>query len=273
MHSSIQITFFFLKYCYHGVKNFSEVGKCVYFCSQITTRMKPTQFLLLLVVTLAFASCQREMRSTHHCIVTDNYSLSVSGKRLFLGRQVAAVPKDTMQMFGDTVLLHEEVTSMAIALEDLSQGWYNSRERYLGKGYYVLNLELIHHLGSNHEQNFSDVLANLRDWGYISIDTIRRHHLAVVRKGTPLADYGEKMSYGTKSYNIDLPKELLADSVGETTLGEWLDGWMESILSTDNELFTFLATHGYDTVQTSPQSVQVYPSASRRYKPIWLLGL
>ena len=65
----------------------------------------------------------------------------------------------------------------------------------------------------------------------------------------------------------------MADSVGETTLGEWLDGWMESILSTDNELFSFLASHGYDTVQTSPQSVQVYPSASRRYKPIWLLGL
>ena len=245
----------------------------MYFCSQITTRMKPTRFLMILVATLAFAGCQREMRPTHHRIVTDGYSLSVSGKRLFLGRQVAAVPKDTMQMFGDTVSLHDEVTSMAITLEYLSQGWYNSRERYLGKGYYVLNLELIHHLGSNHEQNFSDVLANLRDWGYINIDTIRWHYLTVVRMGTALADYGEKISYGTKPYNIDIPKELLADSVGETTLGEWLGGWMESILSTDNELFSFLASHGYDTVQTSPQTVQVYPSASRRYKPIWLLGL
>ena len=65
----------------------------------------------------------------------------------------------------------------------------------------------------------------------------------------------------------------MADSVRKTTLREWLDGWMESILSTDNELFAFLASYGYDTIQTSPQTIQIYPTAARRYKPIWLQGL
>lgn len=65
----------------------------------------------------------------------------------------------------------------------------------------------------------------------------------------------------------------MADSVRKTTLREWLDGWMESILSTDNELFAFLASYGYDTIQTSPQTNQIYPTAARRYKPIWLRGL
>lgn len=229
--------------------------------------------LLLFAVAMALVGCGRVRQKTYHHVETDGYTLTVSGQRLLTNEQVAAVPKDTAQMFGDTVLLHDEVTSMAIKLEWLSQGVYTTSERYLGKGYYLLNLELIHRPGSNYEQNFSDVLANLRDWGYIKIDTIRWHYLAVVRKGTALADYGEKMSYGTMPYNMDVPKELLADSVGETTLGEWLDGWMESILGTHNELFSFLRSHGYDTVQTSPQTLQVYPSAARRYKPIWLLGL
>ena len=133
---------------------------------------------------------------------------------------------------------------------------------------YVLKLELIHHAESDYDSNCSAALAKLLDWGYIKIDTIRWHHLAVVRKGTAFGDYGEKKSYGTKPYNIDIPKGLLADSVGETTLGEWLDGWMESILSTDNELFSFLATHGYDTVQTPPQpprSIPQQPVATNQY--------
>ena len=52
-----------------------------------------------------------------------------------------------------------------------------------------------------------------------------------------------------------------------------VNDWMESVLSTDNELLSFLVSHGYDTVRTSPQTIQIYPTAARRYKPVWLLGL
>lgn len=171
--------------------------------------------------------------------------------------------------------MNDDVSSVALRLEELSRGIYSYSsysERFHGKVNYVLKLELIHHAESDYDSNCSAALAKLLDWGYIKIDTIRWHHLAVVRKGTAFGDYGEKKSYGTKPYNIDIPKGLLADSVGETTLGEWLDVWMESILSTDNELFSFLATHGYDTVQTPP-TPQIHPTAARRYKPICLLGL
>lgn len=239
----------------------------------IFKKMNWVRVLLLFAVAVALIGCGRIRQKTFHHVETDEYTLAVSGQRLLTDGQVAAVPRDTARWFGDTVRLNDDVTSVALRLEELSHGTYSFSERYHGKGNYVLRLELIHHAGSEHEANCSAALAKLRDWGYINIDTIRWHHLAVVRQGTALADYGEKKSYGTKPYDIYLPKELMADSVGETTLGEWLDGWMESILSTDNELFSFLASHGYDTVQTSPQSVQVYPSAARRYKPIWLLGL
>lgn len=231
------------------------------------------RLLIVLSAMLLLIGCHREMRTTRHSIETDSYKLTVRGQRLLTKKQVAAVPTDTARWFGDTVRLNDDVTSVALRLEELSDGTYSYSERYHGKGNYVLNLELIHHAESNHDSNCSAALSKLRDWGYIKIDTIRWHHLAVVRKGTALADYGEKMSYWTKPYDIDIPKELLVDSVGETTLDEWLDGWMESILSTDNELFSFLANHGYDTVQTSPQTVQVYLSATPRYKPIWLLGI
>ena len=234
--------------------------------------MMQMRLLIVLAVVLLLAGCHREMRTTRHSIETDGYKLTVSGQRLLSKKQVAAVPRDTARWFGDTVRLNDDVTSVALRLEELSHGTYSYSERYHGKGNYVLRLELIHHAESNHDSNCSAALAQLRDWGYIKIDTIRWHHLAVVRKGTLLADYGEKMSYGAKPYNIDIPKELMADSVGETTLGEWLDGWMESILSTDNELFSFLSAHGYDTVQTSPKTVQVYPSATPRYKSVWLLS-
>ena len=235
--------------------------------------MMQMRLLIVLAVVLLLAGCHREMRTTRHSIETDGYKLTVSGQRLLSKKQVAAVPRDTVRWFGDTVRLNDDVTSVALRLEELSHGTYSYSERYHGKGNYVLRLELIHHAESNHDSNCSSALAQLRDWGYIKIDTIRWHHLAVVRKGTRLADYGEKISYGAKPYNIDIPKELMADSVGETSLGEWLDGWMESILSTDNELFSFLSAHGYDTVQTSPQTVQVYPSATPRYKSVWLLSL
>ena len=231
------------------------------------------RLLIVLVAVLLLVGCYREMRTTRHSIETDSYKLTVSGQRLLTKKQVAAVPKDTTRWFGDTVRLNDDVTSVALRLEELACGTYSYSERYHGKGNYVLNLELIHHAKSNHDSNCSAALAKPRDWGYINIDTIRWHHLAVVRKGTFLADYGEKMSYGAKPYNIDIPKELMADSVGKTTLREWLDGWMESILSTDNELFAFLASYGYDTIQTSPQTIQIYPTATRRYKPIWLQGL
>lgn len=235
--------------------------------------MKQMRLLIVLVAVLLLVGCYREMRTTRHSIETDSYKLTVSGQRLLTKKQVAAVPKDTTRWFDDTVRLNDDVTSVALLLEELSCGAYSYSERYHGKGDYVLRIELIHHAGSDHEENCSAALAKLRDWGYINIDTIRWHHLAVVRKGSNPNDYGEKMIYWTKPYDLDIPKELMADSVEETTLGEWLDGWMESILSTDNELFTFLATHGYDTVQTSPQTVQVYLSATRCYKSVWLLGL
>ena len=235
--------------------------------------MNWTRFLILLAVVSALVGCGRVRQKTYHHIETDDYTLTVSGVRLLKDKQAAAVPKDTARSFGDTVRIHDAVTDVALRLEELSRGCYCYSERYLGKGYYVLNFELVHHAGSDHEKNCSAALARLRDWGYIKIDTIRWHHLAVVRKGTAPADYGEKYIFSTTPYDLSVPKELLADSVGEVTLGEWMDGWMESILATDNELFSFLLSHGYDTVQTEPQTVQVYPSARRRYKPVWLLSL
>ena len=179
--------------------------------------------------------------------------------------QIAEIPIDTAWYFGDTVRIHEEVTALALRLEDLSKGLVNNTEPTFFKGYYVLSLELVNRPGSDHEANAGAALRNLHDWGYITIDTIPRQDVAVVRHSEQPEDNSPTVSYGTRNLDINIPKALLADSVGNTTLGEWIEGWMDSRLATDNELFQMLSAHGYDTLHTAPPSVLVYPHAQRRY--------
>ena len=86
-----------------------------------------------------------------------------------------------------------------------------------------------------------------------------------MRSGTSLSDYKDGSDYGSSTYNITIPKEIQADTVGEnTTFGDWFDSWFDAVFATDEELFSFLATHGYDTIHTGTHT-SVYPHARRAY--------
>lgn len=224
------------------------------------------KILLVCAILIAlFAGCGRENGETYHSIEAEGYTLTVRGMRIMKESQVAEIPIDTAWYFGDTVRIHEEVTALALWLEDLSEGVISYREPTFFKGYYVLSLVLVNRPGSDHEANAGAALRNLCDWGYITIDSIPWQDVTVVRHGERPEASGPTTSYGTRGLDINIPKALLADSVGNTTLGEWMEGWMDSRMATDNELFQMLATHGYDTLHTAPPRVLVYPHAQRRY--------
>ena len=224
-----------------------------------------------MVVFISMIACNQERRDTHHYVETEEFTLKVDGKRLSSQKEVDAFPKDTMCNPDDTLRLHDNVTSVALCIEQLSNGWYSWSEPYHGKGNYVLSLEMIHRPNSDHEANYSAALAQLRDWGYIDIDTIHWKDITIVRQGTKPHDYkGKVSSYGSKPYNIDIPESLLSDTVEEsTTLRTWLEGWMDAIFATDDELFSFLATHGYDIVCTGIHT-QIYPHARNAYNDLFI---
>jgi len=222
------------------------------------------------VIVVLMIACNRVRSDTHYYVETEGFTLKVDGKRLFSQKEADAFPKDTMCNPDDTLRLHDNVTSVALCIEQLSNGWYGWSEPYHGKGDYVLCLEMTHRPNSDHEANYSAALAQLRDWGYIDIDTIIWKDITVVRQGTKPHDYtGKISSYGSEPYNIDIPEILFDDNVEEnTTFGEWLEVWLDARFATDDELFSFLDTHGYDTVCTGTRT-QIYPHARRAYKDLF----
>lgn len=116
--------------------------------------------MALLVV---FSACCRKYDKTYHHIETEGYTLTVSGHRIFNDKQLTAIAKDAIIKYGDTVRLHDDVTQVALCIEQLSQGFCNYSEQVHFRGDYILDLELIHQPGSDHAANASAVLANLRD--------------------------------------------------------------------------------------------------------------
>ena len=229
--------------------------------------------LICAVLLVVLSSCFRKHGKTHHHIETEGYTLTVNGQRIFRDRQLAAIPKDTIMTFGDTVTLHDDVTWVAIQIEWLSQNEYFYSEPGHFKGDYILDLELIHHPGSDHAANASAALANLRDWGYINIDTTDWQKVIVVRKGTCPEDYTIKStsSYDYSPYDIYVPDELASDSIDNVALDQWMLGLMDGPLSYPDELFQFLTTHGYDTINAGFSHRSIYPHASRRYRDSGLI--
>ena len=225
--------------------------------------------LICAVLLVVFPSCFRKNGKTHHHIETDSYTLTVNGQRIFSDEQLAAIPKDTIRTIGDTVTFHEDVTSGALLIEELSQNLHSCSEPVHSIGDYILDLQLIHHPGSDHAANASAALANLRDWGYITIDTTDWQDIFVVRHGTRPEDYDSSKPdhcYVSIPNDIHIPDELLSDSINDVTLEQWLQGWMDSFLSTDEELFQFLTTHGYDTINAGFSHRQIYPHATGSYE-------
>lgn len=233
------------------------------------------RLVLCFCAVAVLSGCFRENRATHHRLVTDAFVLTVDGMRLSSQAEADRFPKDSVPtVFGDTALLHDDVTSVAYALQLMSEGVYGGPEACHYKGNYVLTLELVHCPGSQHTANYATALRQLKNWGYIDIDTIQRRHIALFRQGANPqhnAQGGERMmGYSTSSLDLNVPQVLLADTVdGGATLGQWIDGWMESILGTDDELFSFLTGHGYDTVCTDT-STQIYPHARPAYNARFL---
>ena len=91
------------------------------------------------VLIVLLAGCGRENGETHHSIEAEGYTLTVRGMRIMKESQIAEIPIDTAWYFGDTVRMHEEVTALALRLEDLSEGVISYREPTFFKGYYVLD--------------------------------------------------------------------------------------------------------------------------------------
>ena len=230
--------------------------------------------LICAILLVVLSSCFRKSGKTHHHIETDGYTLTVSGQRIFRERQLAAIPKDTLMEFDDTVTMHDDVTWVALRLEQLTHGHCGYSEPGLFRGDYILNLELIHHPGSDHDANASAALANLRDWGYINIDTTDYEKVIVVRKGTCPEDYTIKntCNYSYSPYEIYVPDELQSDSIDNVALDQWMLGLMDWPLSHPDELLQFLTTHGYDTINAGFSHRQIYPHASRSYKNSGLIN-
>lgn len=224
--------------------------------------------LICAALLVVLSSCFRKNGRTHHHIENEGYTLTVKGQRIFSDKQRATIPKDTSVTFGDTVTLHDDVTSVAIQMECLSNDLCRYSEPNHFRGDYILNLELIHHPGSDHAANASAALANLRDWGYINIDTTNWQKVIIVRKGTRPEDYTIKntCSYGYSPYEIYIPDELASDSIDNVALDQWMFGLMDWPLSHPDELLQFLTTHGYDTINAGFSHQQIYPHALRSYK-------
>lgn len=224
--------------------------------------------LVCAVLLVVLPSCFRKIDKTHHHIETDGYTLTVSGQRIFSDDQLAAIPKDTGSTFGDTVTLHNDVTWVALQMEMLSEDCYMYSDSVHFRGEYILDLELIHHPGSDHAANASAALANLRDWGYITIDTTDWQKVIIVREGTCLKDYTIKStsSYDYSPYEIYVPDELASDSIDNVALDQYMFGLMDWPLSHPDELFQFLTTHGYDTINAGFSHRQIYPHATRSYE-------
>ena len=224
-------------------------------------------FSLATAIVLLLSACFgafREKKDTDHYVDTDQYTLSVKGHRIANDEQISEV---IIQVDDDTVRLYDDVATVAQQLDHLTIGFYQTSDLTIERGDYVLRLELINKPGSNHADNAKAALKHLRDWGYIKIDTSLFQNVTVVRQGSSPADYNSKYDYGVTNYDIAIPQVLLKDSVDGTTLGEWMDGWMDARFETDNHLFHFLSTHGYDTVHTAPLDTQFYPTAQRKYGP------
>lgn len=228
--------------------------------------MKPTHILILLLAMLLFAACYHENGKTQHHVETDDYVLTVSGHRLMTNKQVASEPIDTTVFSGDTIRMHDCVTSVALGLYDLTEDWIRSSEPSFFRFNYVLSLELINLPGSDPGSNAVAALNHLRDWGYITIDTTQQRNLALVRPGETFHKAKGDCHYGISPYDLTIPVDLATDSVGNTTLDECMLEWMDGILTTPEEIFSFLKNQGYDTVQIAPPEVQIYPHATRAYR-------
>lgn len=87
--------------------------------------------LLGAILLVVLSSCFRKNGKTHHHIETEGYTLTVNGQRIFRDRQLATIPKDTLREIGDTVTLHDDVTSVANQIEWLSRVLTNWRQTAL----------------------------------------------------------------------------------------------------------------------------------------------
>ena len=234
--------------------------------------MKINYILLLLAFLPTLAACQRQWGKTQHEVMTDSYTLTVSGQRLLRNKEVSAFPKQAVVSSGDTVRLQGEVTDVAQILQSLSEGLINTSDFWVNKGDYVLRLQLVGRPGSDPDSNAAEALRQLARWGYAVIDTNWHQPVALVRAGQPF-DKGDKQNlYGFGSYELCVARGIMGDSVGNGTVEEAIDGYMESVFGEPSELFSFLLTHGYDTLHMGPAYQSVIAQGSRPYRPIRLLS-
>ena len=233
--------------------------------------MRITHILLLLSVMAAFGGCNRQWNRTYHEIETDSYTLTVYGQRLMRDKEVAAFPSQSIYCEGDTVRLQGNVTTVAQLLQDLSEDLYNTSEFPNFKGDYVLRLELIGRPGSDLESNATAALKQLAHWGYVQIDSNWHQPVALVHAGQPFDTNDKQNWYSFGGYDMVVAREMVDDSVGNGTVEETINGYMESVFGESSELFDFFLSHGYDTLQTAPAYQLVVAHGSRPYRPFRLL--
>lgn len=205
------------------------------------------------VAVLTSTACRTTIGDTQHHIETESYKLSISGRWLTNGSQSYDFPADFFyRTHDDTMHLIDNVRGVASDIEYLSDGFGMPPTRYLPMGSYELTLELIHKPGSDHSANFKAVLGNLRDWGYITIDTILWKNIAIVSKGATFVDSLNTHHVMIEPYCLSMSEELYNDTC---SFGAWLLRWDNSSRRTRKELFKELDRIGYDTIQQADHIV------------------
>lgn len=233
--------------------------------------MRITHIVLLLSVMAAFGGCNRQWGRTHHEVDTDSYTLTVYGQRLMRDKEVAASPSQSIYCEGDTVRLQGDATTVAQLLQDLSEDLYNTSEFLNFKGDYVLRLELIGRPGSDMSANAAAALKQLARWGYVDIDSNWHQLVALVHAGQPFDTNDKQNWYSFGGYELVVARGMVDDSVGNGSVEETIEGYMESVFGQPSELFDFFLSHGYDTLHTAPAYQLVVAHGSRPYRPFRLL--
>ena len=233
--------------------------------------MRIKHIVLLLGAVAALGGCNRQWGRTHHEVGTDSYTLMVYGQRLMRDKEVAAFPSQSIYCEGDTVRLQGDVTTVAQLLQDLSEDLYNTSEFLNFKGDYVLRLELIGRPGSDMSANAAAALKQLARWGYVDIDSNWHQPVALVHAGQPFDTNDKQNLYSFGGYELVVARGMVDDSVGNGTVEETIEGYMESVFGEPSELFDFFLSHGFDTLHTAPAYQLVVAHGSRPYRPFRLL--
>ena len=220
-------------------------------------------FFVAILAILMLTACRGTDGNTQYSIETESYKLGAQGQWLANGSQSYDVIVDSFHRINDdTVRLLNDVATVAVNINNLSDGiGCQPGAHYLAKGSYELNLELVHKPGSDHAANFRAALGNLRDWGYITIDTILWKRVAIVRNGTIVIDSLNTYHFLCKPYNLCMSKELYDDNA---SFGVWLSEWSNLSQRTPEELFNYLNKIGYDTIQQADY-IQIEPKVCRPY--------